>query len=220
MEKREMSSPRRTTWPPPPSYTPKGELLLPAHCYPARHGLTTFLLHLPIPHTSLSMTNFSSGLARVRYKVPDEPFNCADPKGVVVGKPGEILIQGSIVGASPHSLVHNVALPPCLTSLSSTPHRAHLSMTLTRHPHLPNAWGPPHALLQIMDTLATVYFRGPEYIWHPGMGGVALLMLEVLWAMFAFVLQGQRKSSHPTGNMLGVRMGAANGLKGLNSGGK
>ena len=31
--------------------------------YPAHHGLTTFLLHLPVLHTSLSVTNFASGLA-------------------------------------------------------------------------------------------------------------------------------------------------------------
>ena len=53
-------------------------------------------------------------------------------------------------------------------------------MTLTQHLHLPNARGLPHALLQIMGTLAIVYFRGPEYIWHPGIGGVTLLVLEVL----------------------------------------
>ena len=46
-----------------------GELPLPTHCYPARRRLTTFLFHLPVPHTSPSATNFASGLARVCYKV-------------------------------------------------------------------------------------------------------------------------------------------------------
>ena len=31
--------------------------------YPTRRGLTTFLLHLPVPHISPSATNFASGLA-------------------------------------------------------------------------------------------------------------------------------------------------------------
>ena len=83
-------------------------------------------------------------------------------------------------GAPPHLLVHAAALPPCLASLSSALHRTHLSITFTWHLHLPNALGPPRVLLQIMDTLATVYFRGPKYVLHPGTGGVALLVLEVL----------------------------------------
>ena len=54
-----------------------------------------------------------------------------------------------------------------------------LSITLTRHLHLPNAPGPPRAPLQITDTLATVHFRGPEYVAHPGTEGVALLVFDV-----------------------------------------
>src|SRR5262245_23694782 len=54
-----------------------------------------------------------------------------------------------------------------------------LFITLTRSLHLPNL--PPHekAPLEITDTLATIAFRGQEYIIPPGAEGVASLVFDV-----------------------------------------
>ena len=58
-----------------------------------------------------------------------------------------------------------------------------LHVTFSRHLHLPaptNSAGkslPPP--LQISDTLASITFRGPEYITHPGTEGIAQLVFDV-----------------------------------------
>lgn len=58
-----------------------------------------------------------------------------------------------------------------------------LHVTLSRHLHLPAPAGstdkklPP--LLQISDTLASIAFRGPDYISHPGTEGIARLVFDV-----------------------------------------
>ncbi|ETW82652.1 hypothetical protein HETIRDRAFT_416764 [Heterobasidion irregulare TC 32-1] len=180
-----------------------GEPPLPAHHYPARRGLTTFLFRLPVPPTSPSAINFGAGLARVRYEVraavgvawkgenklvtdkadvdvvevPDERFDRADPEGVVVGEHGKIWIQGSVVGGC--LVAGESACVELQVKNHSAKKNSSLSITLTRHLHLSNAPGPPRAPLQIMDTLATVHFRGPEYVAHPGTEGVALLVFDV-----------------------------------------
>jgi hypothetical protein len=58
-----------------------------------------------------------------------------------------------------------------------------LHVTLSRHLHLPspanNAGRKLPPPLQISDTLASVTFRGPEYIAHPGTEGIANLVFDV-----------------------------------------
>ena len=57
-----------------------------------------------------------------------------------------------------------------------------LHVTLTRHLHLPapasagSKLPPP---LQISDSLASVTFRGPDYVAHPGTEGIAQLVFDV-----------------------------------------
>ena len=58
-----------------------------------------------------------------------------------------------------------------------------LHVTLSRHLHLPatpnSASGKPPPPLQISDTLASITFRGPEYISQPGTEGIAHLVFDV-----------------------------------------
>lgn len=53
-----------------------------------------------------------------------------------------------------------------------------LTLGLTRHLHLPAVTNPSKAL-QISDILATVPFRGPDYIVQPGTEGIANLVFDV-----------------------------------------
>lgn len=56
-----------------------------------------------------------------------------------------------------------------------------LTLTLTRHLHLPSlpSSEPSKPPLQITDTLTSVNFKGPEYVCAPGTEGVAMLVFDV-----------------------------------------
>lgn len=97
---------------------------LPAHHYPARKGITTFLFKFKLPKSSPSSITFGSGLARVRYEVTasvgvvwkgenrlvtskkevdvvecwDESLAQREPEGVIIGEEGKIWVQGKVVG--------------------------------------------------------------------------------------------------------------------------
>ena len=59
------------------------------------------------------------------------------------------------------------------------PKNAGLSVSLTRDLVLPNINPTQKQPLQISDTLASVSFRGPEYIIQPGVEGIANLVFDV-----------------------------------------
>lgn len=97
---------------------------LPAHHYPARQGVTTFLFKFQLPSSLPSSIAFGSGLARVRYELTasvgvswkgnnrlvigkreldvvecwDEAMAQVEPEAVTVGEGGKIWMQGKVVG--------------------------------------------------------------------------------------------------------------------------
>ena len=97
---------------------------LPAHYYPARKGLATFLFKFQLPKSSPSSISFNSGLARVRYEVVasvgvswkeenrlvtskkevdvvecwDETLDQTEPEAIIIGESGKIWVQGKVVG--------------------------------------------------------------------------------------------------------------------------
>lgn len=106
------------------SHTRTGDPPLPSGYYPARRGMTTFLFRFPLPPTSPSSINLSSGLAVVKYEVKasvgvawkgenrlvvdkksvevaesfEEDSSTGMGEGVIVGESGRIWVQGRIVG--------------------------------------------------------------------------------------------------------------------------
>jgi hypothetical protein len=82
-------------------------------------------------------------------------------------------------GASPPLLNHLVFF----MDLDHSGQTTGLHVTLSRHLHLPAPTNSdvrkvPHPL-QISDTLASITFRGPEYITHPSTEGIAQLVFDV-----------------------------------------
>ncbi|KDQ59006.1 hypothetical protein JAAARDRAFT_192565 [Jaapia argillacea MUCL 33604] len=180
-----------------------GEPPLPAHYHPARRGQTTFLFRIPLPFSCPSSLNFGSGLARLRYEVratvgvawkgekrlvtdrkevevvegfEDDPVRVA-PEAVVVGEHGKIWVQGRVAGGV--VVAGRSACVELQVKNHSTKKNSGLSITLTRHLHLPKIPNEEKPPLQISDTLTTVAFRGPEYIAQPGTEGIASLVFEV-----------------------------------------
>ncbi|KAI0064947.1 hypothetical protein BV25DRAFT_214971 [Artomyces pyxidatus] len=180
-----------------------GEPPLPAHHHQARRGLTTFLFRLPVPSTSPSSIDFGSGLATIKYEVRatigvswkgenrlvtdkkevdivekyEEDFERVEPEGVIVGEHGKVWVQGKVVGGL--LVAGESACVELQVKNHSSKKSTGLSITLTRHLHLPSASASQKPPLQISDTLTTVNFRGPEYIAHPGTEGVAQLVFDV-----------------------------------------
>ncbi|KAI0766786.1 hypothetical protein BC629DRAFT_1596287 [Irpex lacteus] len=173
-------------------YPSPGEVLLKDY-YPARRGVTTFLFRIPIPATSPPSINFGSNVARIRYEVratvgvlwkgekqlvlcknevnvierydPRSPLT--RPDAVAISENGRIWVKGEIVGDGVFAGSQHLILSQ----------NTGLSITITRQLVLPNV--PQDHPLQILDTLTTVPFRGPEYIIHPGVEGVAHLIFDV-----------------------------------------
>ncbi|OBZ72563.1 hypothetical protein A0H81_07416 [Grifola frondosa] len=184
-------------------YPLPGEPSLPAHHYPARRGITTFLFQFPLPESSPSSIDFGSGLACVRYEVRasvsvswkgenrlvtdkkqvdvaecfEEDFARVEPEGVIVGENGKIWMQGKVVGG------FMIAGQPACIELQVKNHSSKkntgLSVSLTRELCLPNVPPGEKPPLQISDTLTSVSFRGPEYIILPGAEGVANLVFNL-----------------------------------------
>ncbi|KAI0342740.1 hypothetical protein BDW22DRAFT_1357238 [Trametopsis cervina] len=182
-------------------YPSPGDPPLPKDYYPARRGATTFLFRIRIPDSSPPSTNFGSGVARIRYEVratigviwkgerqlvlakheinvierydPRSPLT--RPDAVAISENGRIWVKGEIVGDGVFA-----GEPACVALTvknHSTKKNTGLTVLLTRQLILPNV-SQDHPL-QILDTLTTVPFRGPEYIIHPGVEGVAHLIFDV-----------------------------------------
>lgn len=116
------------------------------------------------------------------------------PDAVAISENGRIWVEGEIVGdgvfagepacvaltVKNHSnkKVSRILVVNELRYTDLTlPQNTGLSITITRQLVLPNV--PQDHPLQILDTLTTVPFRGPEYIIHPGVEGVAHLIFDV-----------------------------------------
>ncbi|TFK50191.1 hypothetical protein OE88DRAFT_1736456 [Heliocybe sulcata] len=180
-----------------------GEPPLPAHYHQARKGKTTYLFKFPLPQSTPSSISFGSGLATLRYEVRasvgvawkgerrlvtdkkdvdvveafDGDPERSSPEAVVVGEGGKIWAQGRIAGGV---LVAGQGVCIELQVKNHSPKKnTGLSITLTRHLHLPNLPANEKSPLQISDTLTQVSFKGPEYIAQPGTEGVATLVFDV-----------------------------------------
>ena len=124
------------------------------------------------------------------------------PEGLVVGEGGKIWVQGRVLGgmlvagesACVELQVKNHSakrVRPLLYSTISSFSRTLIGMgqttglhvTFSRHLHLPaptnSAVRKAPRPLQICDTLASITFRGPEYITHPSTEGIAQLVFDV-----------------------------------------
>ncbi len=124
------------------------------------------------------------------------------PEGLIVGEGGKIWAQGRVLGgmlvAGESACVelqvkNHSAKKVCsllysahlifLTTLDHSGQTMGLHVTFSRHLHLPtpanSAGRKPPSSLQISDTLASISFRGPEYIAHPGTEGIAQLAFDV-----------------------------------------
>ncbi|KAJ3548761.1 hypothetical protein NM688_g5252 [Phlebia brevispora] len=184
-------------------YPPAGEVILPHHYYYARRGITTFWFRLPLPSSSPSSINLGSGLAQIRYEVRatveviwkgqkqivtdkkkveviesyDKGTERAHSEAIVVSENGKMWIQGKLLGG-----VIVPGQPACVeltVKNHSTKKNSSLAVSLNRELVLPNFPPTQKAPLQISDTLASVTFRGPEYIIQPGVEGVAHLVFDV-----------------------------------------
>ncbi|KAH8827574.1 hypothetical protein DL96DRAFT_1680026 [Flagelloscypha sp. PMI_526] len=173
---------------------------LPEHYHGARRGTSSFLFKLPLPANSPSSISFGNKLANVKYMVRatvgvfwkgekrlvvstkeldvvgafdwDSARN--EPEGVTVGENGKIWMMGKVVGG-----VCVSGEPGCVelqVKNHSNKKNTSLQLTLTRHLILPTSEAPP---IEISDTLATISFKGPEYIVPPGVEGVASLVFDV-----------------------------------------
>ncbi|KZT27204.1 hypothetical protein NEOLEDRAFT_162928 [Neolentinus lepideus HHB14362 ss-1] len=180
-----------------------GEPPLPAHYHQARKGMTTYLFKFPLPPSTPSSISFGSGLATLRYEVRasvgvawkgerrlvtdkkdvdvveafDGDSEGITPEAVVVGEGGKIWAQGRVVGRV--IVAGQGACIELQVKNHSIKKNAGLSVTLTRHLHLPNLPANEKSPLQISDTLTHVSFKGPEYIAQPGTEGVATLVFDV-----------------------------------------
>jgi hypothetical protein len=115
------------------------------------------------------------------------------PDAVTISENGKIWVKGEIVGdgvfagepacialtVKNHSnkKVSVVMMPPKASLLIIIEQNTGLTVTMTRQLVLPNL--PRDHPLQILDTLTTIPFRGPEYIIQPGVEGVAHLVFDV-----------------------------------------
>lgn len=180
-----------------------GEPPLPAHYFQARKGITTYLFRFPIPESSPSSINFGSGLATLRYEVRasvgvawkgerrlvtdkkdvdvveafDGDPDRVSPEAVVVGEGGKIWAQGRVMGGV--VVAGRGACVELQVKNHSAKKNTGLSVTLTRHLHLPNLPPNEKSPLQISDTLTHVAFKGPEYIAQPGTEGIATLVFDI-----------------------------------------
>ncbi|KAI0696451.1 hypothetical protein BC835DRAFT_1414282 [Cytidiella melzeri] len=182
-------------------YPSPGDPLLPKDYYPARRGATTFLFRIHLPDTSPPSINFGSGVARIRYEVrasvgviwkgekqlvlvksevnvierydPRSPLT--RPDAVAISENGRVWVKGEIVGDGVFA-----GEPACVALTvknHSTKKNTGLTVTFNRQLVLPNV--PQDHPLQMLDTLATVPFRGPEFVIQPGVEGVAHLIFDV-----------------------------------------
>ncbi|KAF8324374.1 hypothetical protein F5887DRAFT_1165859 [Amanita rubescens] len=183
-----------------------GDPPLPSHHYHARRGISTFLFRIPLPVTCPSSVYFGGGLATVRYelrasasvywrgekqlvterKVIDvvaglddaaltEYVNGTHATSITVGENGKLWMQGNIIGGGIITAGESVCVELQVKNHSSKTNTG-LTLTLTRLLVLPSVEKQP---LQISDTLTNVAFRGPEYIIHPGVEGVANLVFDI-----------------------------------------
>ncbi|KAK7043841.1 hypothetical protein VNI00_008006 [Paramarasmius palmivorus] len=98
--------------------------------------------------------------------------------GVVVAENGKIWIQARVVGGVVVS--GESACVELQVKNHSSKKNSSLTITLTRHlvlpPTSPSASTPK---LELSDTLTSIPFKGPEYVIHPGVEGVASLVFDV-----------------------------------------
>ncbi|KAI9452519.1 hypothetical protein F5148DRAFT_1289563 [Russula earlei] len=103
------------------------------------------------------------------------------PEGLIVGEGGKIWVRGRVLGG-----ILAAGRSACIelqVKNHSAKRTSGLHVTLSRLLHLPapannvgRKLSPP---LQISDTLASVTFRGPEYVAYPGTEGIAHLVFDV-----------------------------------------
>ncbi|KAK2467279.1 hypothetical protein APHAL10511_000828 [Amanita phalloides] len=186
-----------------------GDPPLPSHHYHARRGVSTFLFRLPLPVTCPSSVNVGGGLATVKYelrasasvywrgekrlvterKVIDvvgglddvalaEYVNGAHSSSITVGENGKLWMQGRIIGGDVITAGESACLELQVKN-RSTKKNTGLMLTLYRRLVLPSIPSVEKQPLQISDTLTNVAFRGPEYIIHPGVEGVANLVFDI-----------------------------------------
>ncbi|KAI0248483.1 hypothetical protein BJV78DRAFT_1284744 [Lactifluus subvellereus] len=103
------------------------------------------------------------------------------PESLVVGEGGKIWVQARVLGGI--LVAGEGARVELQVKNHSTKKTTGLHVTLSRQLHLPTSADttgrktlPP---LQISDTLASIAFRGREYVAHPGTEGIAQLMFDV-----------------------------------------
>nr|GAT58012.1 predicted protein [Mycena chlorophos] len=204
-----------------------GEPPLPPGHHQARRGTSTFLFKFPLPASSPSSISFGGDLAKVRYElrasvgvawkgekrlvvdkldVPvveclQEAEDGAGPQaeGVVVAENGKIWAQAKVVGGV--VVAGESACIELQVKNHSTKKNTGLVVTLTRSLVLSNIPSAEKAPLQISDTLATVPFRGDEYIIPPGAEGVASLVFDVprhARGVRGGVLYGDDETAKPT----------------------
>ncbi|KAF8344755.1 hypothetical protein F5887DRAFT_1283095 [Amanita rubescens] len=157
-----------------------GDPPLPSHHYHARRGISTFLFRIPLPVTCPSSVYFGGGLATVRYELrASASVYWRGEKQLVteaeVGENGKLWMQGNIIGGGIITAGESVCVELQVKNHSSKTNTG-LTLTLTRLLVLPSVEKQP---LQISDTLTNVAFRGPEYIIHPGVEGVANLVFDI-----------------------------------------
>ncbi|KAF8637756.1 hypothetical protein AX17_002598 [Amanita inopinata Kibby_2008] len=186
-----------------------GDPPLPAHHYHARRGISTFLFRIPLPLKTPSSANFGGGLATVKYELRasasvywrgdkklvterksvdvveglddvllEDYANGNQATSIAVGEHGKVWMQGSIVGGGIVTAGESACVELQVKNHSPKKNTG-LTLTLTRNLILPGATSNEKQPLQISDTLTNVPFRGPEYIIHPGVEGVANLVFDI-----------------------------------------
>ncbi len=121
-----------------------------------------------------------------------EYVNGTHATSITVGENGKLWMQGNIIGGGIITAGESVCVELQVKNHSSKtvrtrhlinercslngPKNTGLTLTLTRRLVLPSIEKQP---LQISDTLTNVAFRGPEYIIHPGVEGVANLVFDI-----------------------------------------
>ncbi|KAJ7765849.1 hypothetical protein DFH07DRAFT_1058775 [Mycena maculata] len=209
-----------------------GEPPFPSHYHQARRGQSTFLFRFPLPSSSPSSINFGGDLARVRYELRasagvcwkgekrlvmdrtdiqvvecfDEDPARPEPEGVVVAENGKIWAQGKVVGGV--IVAGESACVELQVKNHSTKKNSGLVITLTRTLVLSGIPDTEKQPLQISDTLATVPFRGQEYIIPPGAEGVASLVFDVpkhARGVRGGLLQGDESAPKPTQGIFEIR---------------
>ncbi|KAF8800481.1 hypothetical protein BYT27DRAFT_7262880 [Phlegmacium glaucopus] len=106
------------------------------------------------------------------------PYDKSPPEAIVVGDNGKLWMQGRMIGGP--VVAGRTAYWELQVKNHSNKKNSSLTLTLTRTLYLPGQQQLQQpTTAQISDTLATVPFRGPEYIIPPGAEGVANLVFDV-----------------------------------------